>query len=597
MTNFVIRQFYICMFENEAKLYPHIAPDLAEWEIYKLSEDRDKFVEEVIEDSYQRILLESGGKLSDLLSKTIYAEQQRVREEPWKVDPPKEHSYWKRLGKKLVQRSIDETEKETADEAARKLLRIILKRYAEEIVGTFSISHYQFARRFLTFFFGRLLNAAVGRSFRSLFSRKAALSERLLIKGHVEELRQLYKKGSVVIVPTHFSNIDSIMIGYILDIVGGTPAHAYGAGLNLYNTGYTAYFMNRLGAYRVDRRKRNAIYNRALKQMAKLSIKRKVPNIFFPGGTRSRSGSLETKLKLGLLSSAMEAQREFYEEGKQDKVFVVPLIMSYPFVLEAQYLVEEHLRREGQDRYIKTKDSFHSLRSILKFVWGIFSKTNRITISIGRPMDVLGNPVDTDGQSFSQRGVPVDTAEYFQDSEGKVNTDFQRESEYLQMLGDRIVERFHADNIVLSSHLVSYAAFCLLERAYDDLDLYGLLRLPPEDFVFNQEALMNIISQLHQIVLKMEKQDKIKVSDSLRHDVNYILENGIKSIGNYHIHKALKVNQRGEIISENFSLLYFYHNRLATYQFKKQLQFPTENLILAAADNIYDIHEDDFAVG
>ena len=572
------------MFENEAKNYPHISPDLTDWGIYKLSEDRENFVNEVIEDSYERILLEHGGKLPDLLSKTIYAEQQRTRQEPWKVDPPKERSYWKRLSKMLVKRSLDETEKESAAEAERKLLRKILKRYTEEIVGTFSISHYQFARRFLSFFFGRLLNAAVGRSFRSIFSRKAALSERLLIKGYVEEVRKLYGKGSVVVVPTHFSNIDSIMIGYILDIVGGMPAHSYGAGLNLYNTGYTAYFMNRLGAYRVDRRKRNPIYNRTLKQMAKLSIKRKVPNIFFPGGTRSRSGSLETKLKLGLLSSAMEAQREFYEEGKDDKVFIVPLIMSYPFVLEAQFLIEEHLRREGQDRYIKTKDNFHSLRSIIKFVWGIFSKTNRITISIGKPMDVLGNPVDTNGQSYSQRGIPVDTAEYFQDSDGKVNADFQRESEYLQMLGNRIVERFHADNIVLSSHLVAYAAFSLLEEAYDDLDLYGLLRLPPEDFVFDQDALMNIIAQLQTIVIKMEAEDKIKVSDSLHKDVNYILENGIKSIGNYHIDKALKVNQRGEIISESFSLLYFYHNRLASYQFKKRLTFPTANLILAAAD-------------
>ena len=48
---------------------------------------------------------------------------------------------------------------------------------------------------------------------------------------------------------------DSILIGYALDAFVIIPSFSYGAGLNLYNTGYTAYFMNRLGA-RVDRRKR-----------------------------------------------------------------------------------------------------------------------------------------------------------------------------------------------------------------------------------------------------------------------------------------------------------------------------------------------------
>jgi len=572
------------MFTNEAKVYPPISPDLEEWKIYRLSEDRENFIGEVIHHTYERLLLEFGEDLPGLLSKTIYAELQRTKEEPWKVDPPKERRYWKKMGRRLATRSLDVSDDSTAEGAAQSLLRKIVRRYTEEIVGTFKLGHYRFARRFLSFFFGRLLNAAVGRSFRSIFSSKAELRQKLLVKGYIEELRALHGKGHIVLVPTHFSNIDSIMIGYMLDVVGGVPANAYGAGLDLYNTGYTAYFMNRLGAYRVDRRKRNPIYNRTLKQMAKLSIKRGVPNIFFPGGTRSRSGSLETKLKLGLLSSAMEAQREMYQEGRREKIFIVPLVMSYPFVLEAQFLVEQHLRKEGQDRYIKTKDSFHSFRSILKFIWGIFSKTNRITIAIGQPMDVLGNRVLATGQSFSPNGRTVDTLEYFQDAAGVVTTDFQRESEYLRMLGERIKERFHADNIVLSSQLVSHAAFTLLERSYPDLDLYGLLRLPAEDFVFNHEVLLEVIGQLRDIILDMELEDRIKVSPELRESVAFILEDGVKSMGNYHIDKPLKINKQGAVVSENFSLLYFYHNRLATYGFKSRVQLGATQGILAAVE-------------
>jgi len=73
--------------------------------------------------------------------------------------------------------------------------------------------------------------------------------------------------------------------------------------VNLYDVEILAYYMNRLGAYRVDRRKKNPIYLETLKSMASLSLLEGLNHIFFPGGTRSRSGAIEENLKLGLLNS------------------------------------------------------------------------------------------------------------------------------------------------------------------------------------------------------------------------------------------------------------------------------------------------------
>ncbi len=561
-------------FEHAGKRYPHIAPDLEQWDIFRLHEDRPAFVKELDEATYERLLEEHGGELKDLLSKTLFSEQNRTKEEPWKVDPRKERSYWKRLAKMLATRSLDEEETTTADDAARKILRRVVHRYSEEIVGRFRLGTFRFARRFLTFFFGRLLNAADGRSFRSLFSKRILLEEKLLVRGYVEQVRQLSKVGTVVFVPTHFSNLDSILIGYALDQVAGLPAMSFGAGLNLYNTGYTAYFMNRLGAYRVDRRKRNMVYITALKMFSKLIIQRGVPSLFFPGGTRSRSGALETSLKLGLLGTAVEAQRSRYQESRDDKVFIVPVVLSYPFVLEAQYLIEQHLRKEGQDRYIKSKDSFHSLRSILKFIWGVFSKGNEITISLGRPMDVLGNRVEADGRSYSKSGRHVSTREYFRDQFGTINKDYQRESEYTRMLGEKIVERYHADGIILPSHLASYAAFALLERANIGTDLYGILRIPAEEFYFDIDALHGVIGQLRDRLLSMSNEDRAKVSPELYESPENILRHAIDSVGNFHIHKPLRYNGRGHIVSDSFAMLYYYHNRLSTFNLKGKLNYP-----------------------
>lgn len=557
---------------NEDKqIYSQVIPDIENWPIYKLSEDRKQFVQEIIEETLQRFLQKPGDQISDIIAKTIYTERIRIKEEPWKVDPPNERQFWNRIRKRLIRRSLDKEEEE-AFINNEEILRRIITRYTEEIVGTFRIQTFRFARRFLTLFFTRLLNTAAGRNLHRIWGGKYRLVDRLKVEGNVELIRNLMTQGTVVVVPTHFSNLDSILIGYALDTFAGLPSFSYGAGLNLYNTGYTAYFMNRLGAYRVDRRKKNEIYLETLKAMSMLSIKRGTNSLFFPGGTRSRSGSLEKKLKLGLLSTAVEAQRALYEEGKSGKVFIVPLVLGYHFVLEARFLIEEHLRRSGKEQYIKSKDESYNWWSILKFAWRFFAEGNDITLSFGQPMDVLGNPVDEKGESFDKYGNLIDPKAYFR-SEGTIKADFQRESVYTTLLADKIVSRYHKDNIVLTSHLVAFAAFQWLKHQNPELDLYGLLRLPPEDYIFPKEILESIVKELQEVLFKMNKNGDISLSSELNWKADRVLRDGISHLGTYHLAKPLLYNKKGQIISNSFNVLYFYHNRLDNYGLDKKLKW------------------------
>ena len=555
---------------EKGKIYPPVYPEISDWPIYKLHQDRTDFVEEIDEYTLARFMRKPHGELSDILAKTIYKERIRIKEEPWKVDPPNERQFWRRIRKKLVGESLDRNEEEAA-KINEEILLTIIHRYSEEIVGTFRIQTFLFARRFLTFFFNRLLNSSLKPRFWGKVG-KYRLQDRLICRGQVETVRALIKKGTVVVVPTHFSNLDSILIGYAMDTFMGLPSFAYGAGLNLYNTGYTAYFMNRLGAYRVDRRKKNPIYLETLKAMSTLAMQRGVNSLFFPGGTRSRSGSLETSLKLGLLGTAVEAQRANFQKGKQEKIFIVPLILSYHFVLEAQFLVEQYLRQIGREHYIARRDDFTSLRRILKFAWEVFSKGNDITLSFGQPMDVLGNHVSVEGESFDMHGNRIDVRDYFL-SGGEVKTDLQRESEYTKLLSDRIIDRYHRDNIVLTSHLVAYASFQLLKHQHPRLDLYGLLRLPPDDFVFPEETLLAVIDKLREVLFAMEMRDEVKLSEKLWWDTRELLSDGINRLGTFHVTRPLRINKEGEMVSENFKLLYFYHNRLSTYGLDKRINW------------------------
>lgn len=551
-----------------SKVYPHVIPDIDQWPIYKLLDDRKNLIEEIDEYTFHRVVKLHEGELEDVIAKTVYQERIRIREEPWKVDPPQDRVFWRKISKKLFGKPDEQLSDEEKKAKEEDLLRRIIHRYSDEIVGTFRIPTFIFARKFLTVLFNRLLNTAAGRNMKRIFGTKYKVYERLLTKGEVEKLRTLMTKGTVIIVPTHSSNLDSMLIGYALDTIVGLPSFSYGAGLNLYNTGYTAYFMNRLGAYRVDRRKKNPIYLETLKAMSNLSIQRGTNSLFFPGGTRSRSGALENKLKMGLLGTAVEAQRTIYQNGRDEKVFIVPLILSYHFVLEAKYLIEQHLSYIGKERYMRSKDEFYSLRKLLKFGWTFFSQPSEITLSFGKPLDVMGNFVDENGTSFDRFGNEVNLVEYFW-GDGKVTENLQRESEYTIMLAERLVERYQKENIVLTSHVVAYAAFNILQKLHSHLDLFGILRLPPDDFVFPMDLMLEIVEQTKEILIDMNKQGKIKLSNQIYFDPEKLLEDGVRNLGVYHIEKPL-ILEDGKLVSQDFKLLFYYQNRLDNYKLNKK---------------------------
>ena len=548
--------------------YPPILPDINDWPIYKLSEDRKTFTEELEHFTLDKVEHFHKENLTDLIAETIYLEKIRIKEEPWKVDPPNERQFWSRIKKRLVKYSVDKDESISAQNNTY-LLKQIIHRYALEIVGTFRINTFLFARKFLTWFFNQLLQASFWKI--RLKGGKKRLVQKLLVKGDIDHVRSLAQKGTLIIVPTHFSNLDSILIGYVLDAVTGLPAFSYGAGLNLYNMGYTAYFMNRLGAYRVDRRKKNKIYLETLKSMSSLSIQRGTNSIFFPGGTRSRSGAIENKLKMGLLGTVVEAQRAMIQRNENTKIYIVPLIISYHFVLDGQSLIDQYLKQQGKSRYFKEGKDYSGLSGIIRFIWKILSEGNEITLSFGKAMDVIGNPVDQEGNSKDKYGNTINMADYFI-SEGKVNTDIQRETEYTGLLAENIIKRFHSDNIVLSSHLLAFAAFEMLCNENPKLDLFGILRLPTDDYIFDYNVLSATVNQLQKTLIIYAEKGKLILSPEIKSSIDELIADGIKHLGTFHIKKPLKKNKSGEVISENFYLLYFYHNRLTGYGLEKWIK-------------------------
>ncbi len=549
--------------------YSHIIPKIEDWPIFKIANQRQEFIQELNDLVYKRITNNKSLSLEDLIAKTIYLETQRVKNTPWKVDPSDEAEYWRTLGIELTKA----LKSDTKDEQLQKILKRITNRYSEEIVGGFSSKTFLFSRKFLTLFFRILFNKFSSKATGLFWGKKKDLFEKIKLTGYVEETRQLFKKGTVVIVPTHFSNLDSIMIGYTVDMVAGMPAFAYGAGLNLFNTEIVAYYINRLGAYRIDRRKKNPIYLECLTSMAAHSLYKGVNNIFFPGGTRSRSGAMEDKLKFGLLGSVIDAQRLMLENKTGNKIFVVPLVLGYNFVLEAKGLIDQHLMAIGKEKYRRERDGNKSIGSKWAYFKLFFTRQSEMVFSFGEPMDVLGNKVDENGESIDKNCNKIDLAQYFV-LDGELSESSQRESVYTRILADKVLQSYFRNNVVLTSHLVAFVAFKMFEKSRKDLGIFALLRMHPQEFSIDYNEFKQNVASFVKLLITMEQEGKIKLSSEIYSETDKLISHGMEFLGSYHLEKVLGYkSQKNEVYTDSIKLLYFYANRLEGYEFDEKMDW------------------------
>ncbi len=552
-------------YNNKTKYTP-ILPSHSEWPIVKLSKNMQDFIKKVSQDSFDKIKAIKNGnqELIEELERTRYREKLRVQKMPWSVDPDDDYDFWKNVKKQLVGSSGTGTE---SSQNSDRILKSITDRYANEIASTFKPSSHRFARRVTNFGFARLLNAAHSGRFSGLFRARHTLRDKIRIRGSVDHMRELSKKGTVIMVPTHFSNLDSMLIGWVIQALG-LPPFIYGAGLNLFNIKLFAYFMNSLGAYKVDRRKKNLIYLETLKSYSDLAIQDGCHSLFFPGGTRSRSGAIETELKRGLLSTAIQAQLANFKKGKDQKIYVVPVVFNYNFVLEAPSLIDGFLKQKGQERYYKENDEYSTSYKISKFLFKFFTKQSDISVTIGKPLDLFGNYVDKDGHSLGQNGRYIATKDYFLRN-GEFVDDPQRDGEFTRNLSKRIVEEFHKNNEVLPSHLVAYVAFKLLQKKFPDLDLFNFLRLPEDELLLDHGEFSLAIDSYKKIIFQFEEEGKILTSPGLLKPANELIEEGLGNLGIFHAKVPLLRNEQGDIETESLSILYYYHNRLNGYNFEE----------------------------
>ena len=450
----------------------------------------------------------------------------------------------------------------------RALLGEIVRRYAEEVLGNFDERVYRVATRVVPHGLSLLLKGLSLRRLATLDVLSRGLADHVEVEGEVEHARALLDRGTLLVVPTHSSNLDSIVLGYAVYLLG-IPPLTYGAGINLFANPLLAFFMHNLGAYKVDRTKKAELYKQVLKEYQTCALEMGYHSLFFPGGTRSRSGEVERHLKKGLLGTGLTAYQNNLAAGRPNPdVFIVPCTLNYKLVLEAETLIEDHLKEAGKARFIITDDEFSQPRKVLTFMSNLLSLDSRIAVRFGRPLDVFGNPVDREGRSLDPHGRPVDRRGYVQ-RDGQPVRDAQRDQQYTQELADAIAATWLRDNVLMSTHLVAFALTRLLERQNPGMDRYRLLRTGGASESFGMAELH---AELDALLAALRAHPAGPALDGLvaAGDVPEIAADAFKHFGIYHA-RAAAHRQGDRVFHGDRNLLLFYGNRLRGYDLGRRL--------------------------
>jgi len=506
---------------------------------------------------FERVLAQAGAggrPVEEVVNETLYRERERLK---------KAHGERAEADRAFYAKVRHELPR-VPESGRNRLLHDIVERYATEIQGRFDPRVYAVATRVIPVALSGLMTGLSPKRVLGDPGLLLSLDDRLVIEGETDALRRLEGAGTAVLVPTHCSNLDSVLMGHSVFRMGLPPV-VYGAGLNLFSNPLIGFFMRNLGAYTVDRLKTDPLYRETLKEYATVALEAGQHSLFFPGGTRSRSGGVERRLKKGLLGTALSAYRNNLRRRRPDaRIFVFPCTLTYPLVLEAETLVSDYLAEAGKSRFIIVDDEFSRVRRWLDFLRGLVELDLRIHLRIGRPLDPFGNEVDADGRSLDPRGRPVDPARYLL-ADGEIVDDPVRDGEYTQALAGRIVESFSRENVAVPTSVVAFVAFELLRRAHPGADLYRLLRTVGPETSLSLADVELEVERVQARLRKLDSEGRIRANGSVSgDDAPGLVRRALRTFATYHPEPVLE--RRGVRLHTNDAqLLFFYRNRLEGY--------------------------------
>ncbi|KAE9334826.1 hypothetical protein PR003_g13333 [Phytophthora rubi] len=182
------------------------------------------------------------------------------------------------------------------------------------------------------------------------------------------------RRGSVVLVPTHRSYVDFLLMSYVF-FAYNIPVPYVAAGEDFLHMGSLTKLLRESGAYFIRRSfSDDPLYSAVFRAYTQYLVSRGHTIEFFIEGSRSRSGK-QLHPKFGILNTVVDC----YVSEKVKNLYIVPVTIDYEKPLEV-LLHQNELLGEGKIR--------ESISALLKAMPVVRKKFGSISVNFGVPLDV-----------------------------------------------------------------------------------------------------------------------------------------------------------------------------------------------------------------
>lgn len=252
--------------------------------------------------------------------------------------------------------------------------------------------------------------------------------------GEIERIRLAARRGPIVLVPSHRSHIDSLVLSQAILKAGlMPPLLAGGENMNFFPVGA---LFRRCGAYFLRRSfKGDPLYVAVFRAYVKKLFTEGFSQGFYIEGTRSRTGKTLPP-KLGLLSMLVDA---FLDSKEPDAIFV-PCHIAYERVIEAKaYAGELHGKAKEKE----------SAAALVKSAGVLGGRYGHVFIGFDEPISLADH--------LAGRGLSRDAGIDDEARRGAVQT-----------LGHKIVYGINRAGIVTATAVVAAALVGLRQKGLDE---------------------------------------------------------------------------------------------------------------------------------
>ncbi len=257
----------------------------------------------------------------------------------------------------LSSRTLRDQAREIARSEGKSFEKVMkqAEKYADEIAADYRITYIEFLNLLLTWVWNNIYSG---------FS--------VDMKG-LERVKAAVRKGSVILMPSHKSHLDYLVLSYVFYHNDLPPPHiAAGVNLSFWPLGH---IFRRAGAFFIRRTIRGQkLYATVFSTYLRNLLREGYVQEFFLEGTRSRTGKL-LQPKLGMLSMELDA----FGEGVSEDLQLVPISITYEKIVEES----SHTKELGGGK--KKKEGFLGL---LKTPQVLKKKYGRVYIQFAPPLSI-----------------------------------------------------------------------------------------------------------------------------------------------------------------------------------------------------------------